>query len=410
MLRNEGLKKAFSVVAFVVCKRCSFMEDIIDNDLKIGKESGSTESRSESETEKRSSAPVTPENAIKSETRIERSIGDTSFHRRPRKHLKFRQRRSFMKMLPNAITLTAFCFGLTAIRFGLFHKWDVAVACVLISAFLDSLDGRVARVIGHSSQFGAELDSLSDLVCFGVAPAMLIFLNGLYMMDGFGWGICIFLAMCCAMRLARFNAVLIMNEPQPAWAKKYFTGVPAPAGAAIALFPMILFFATKNPAFLNSAFVVICALFSGIMMISRVKSFSSKMIEFKEGFASPELVIIGLVIICMMTAPWITLSCLIGTYIVMIPFGAYYYRRYKAAMAAAAATTTTATATTTETEADDIAADTDTDAADEDQEEPDADADGDEEEEDDVTSAADAVDPHSAVSPRDRSEVMKINQ
>lgn len=374
------------------------MEDIVDSSLKTGREPDSTES------EKDNVLGIS-ENTAKSETRVERSIG--SFHCRSRKHLKFRQRRSFMKMLPNAITLMAFCFGLTAIRFGLFHKWDVAVACVLVSAFLDSLDGRVARVIGHSSQFGAELDSLSDLVCFGVAPAMLIFLNGLYIMEGFGWGICIFLAMCCALRLARFNTVLIMNEPQPAWTKKYFTGVPAPAGAAIALFPMILFFATRNPVFLNTIFVAVCALFSGIMMISRVKSFSSKMIEFKEGFASPELVIMGLIIICMMTAPWITLSCLIGTYVAMIPFGAYYYRRYKAAAAA-----TGTTPTVLEKEVDDVG------EAESEEEEFLEETEGSSDETEKVKDKKEKVDvtnhvgdqssSHSALSNRDRSEIMKV--
>ena len=239
------------------------------------------------------------------------------------KRISIRQKSSAMKMLPNIITIASLCFGLTAVRFALFHKWETAVACVLISALLDSFDGRVARMIGHSSQFGAELDSLSDLVCFGVAPALLIFLRVLYFMEGLGWGICVFFAICCAFRLARFNTVLIFNEKQPAWMKKYFTGVPAPAGAVIALFPMILYFSTDNLSFLNPFFVSLCALFSGIMMISRVKSFSSKMIEFKGGFASPELVVISLIII------WVTLSCLTFAYIAMIPYGAYCYKQQK---------------------------------------------------------------------------------
>ena len=245
------------------------------------------------------------------------------------RRISIRQKSSAMKMLPNIITIASFCFGLTAVRFALFHKWEMAVACVLISALLDSFDGRVARMIGHSSQFGAELDSLSDLVCFGVAPALLIFLRVLYFMEGLGWGICMFFAIFCALRLARFNAVLILNEEQPAWMKKYLTGVPAPAGAIIALFPMILYFSTDNLAFLNPFFVSLCALFSGIMMISRVKSFSSKMIEFKGGFASPELVVISLIIICMITTPWVTLSCLTFVYIAMIPYGAYCYKQRK---------------------------------------------------------------------------------
>ena len=248
---------------------------------------------------------------------------------RTSKEVDVRQKGSIMKMLPNIITIASFCFGLTAIRFALFQKWEIAVACVLISALPDAFDGRVARMIGHSSQFGAELDSLSDLVCFGVAPAMLLFLRVIYRLEGFGWGICMFFAVCCALRLARFNAVQILNEPQPDWMKKYFTGVPAPAGAIIALFPMILYFTTDNIAFLSPFFVSVCALFSGIMMISRVRSFSSKMIEFKEGFASPELVIMTLIIICLITAPWITLSVLTSVYIAMIPYGAYCYKRKK---------------------------------------------------------------------------------
>lgn len=261
----------------------------------------------------------------------------TSTHGNNRRRMKFnRQKSSLMKKLPSIITIAALCFGLSAIKFGLFHKWELAVACVIISAFLDSMDGRVARMIGQSSQFGAELDSLSDLVCFGVAPAILMFLSGLYSVESFGWAVCMFFAICCALRLARFNAVLILNEPQPSWSKKYFTGVPAPAGAVIALFPLILYFATDNVAFLNCIFVSICVVFSGLMMISRVKSFSSKMIEFKDGFASPELVVITLVIISVITAPWITMSCLTALYVLMIPFGAYRYRQQKLAIANAA--------------------------------------------------------------------------
>lgn len=205
--------------------------------------------------------------------------------------------------------------------------------CILVSALLDSFDGRVARMIGHSSQFGAELDSLSDLVCFGVAPAIVLFMRIMYQADNLGWGICTFFAVCCALRLARFNTVQIMSErteeKRPDWMKKYFTGVPAPAGAVLALLPMILYFATENMMFLNTFFVSLCILFSGIMMISRVKSFSAKMIEFKEGFASPELIVMTLVIICLINSPWVTLSALTIIYIIMIPYGAYCYKQRK---------------------------------------------------------------------------------
>lgn len=236
---------------------------------------------------------------------------------------------SITKMLPSAITISAFCFGLTAIRFALFHKWELAVLCVFVSALLDSFDGRVARILGQSSQFGAELDSLSDLVCFGVAPAMILFLKTVYFMSGFGWGVCMFFAVCCALRLARFNSSL--NVPKSDWQKKYFEGIPAPAGALVALFPLILHFATGYEVFLDSWIVVFFMIFSGVFMISTVKNLSSKMIQIKNGIMSPELLVLTLCIICLITELWKTLSLLVAIYICMIPFGAYYYAREKQA-------------------------------------------------------------------------------
>jgi CDP-diacylglycerol--serine O-phosphatidyltransferase len=234
---------------------------------------------------------------------------------------------SFIKILPHIITITAFCFGLSAIRFGLFHKWEMAVLCIFAAALLDAFDGRVARFLRQSSQFGAELDSLSDLVCFGVAPSMILFLKTMYLAGNAGWAVCMFFSVCCALRLARFNATQIFNEQKSGWKQKYFTGIPAPAGAIFALFPMIVFFATGSDVFLTSFFVVCCMLMSGILMISTVKTFSSKMIVIKNKFASPELLIASLVVICLITAVWQTLTVLVFLYIVTIPYGAYRYAK-----------------------------------------------------------------------------------
>jgi CDP-diacylglycerol--serine O-phosphatidyltransferase len=231
----------------------------------------------------------------------------------------------FIKMLPSIITITAFCFGLTSIRFALFHKWELAVLCIFVSALLDAFDGKVARFLGQSSQFGAELDSLSDLVCFGVAPSMILFLKTMHFIEEIGWGICMFFTVCCALRLARFNSML--NVPVPDWTKMYFNGVPAPAGAILALFPLILFFATKNVFFLHAPFVSICMLSSGFLMISTVKNFSSKMMEMKNDFIFTELLIVSLIIICLITALWTTLSLLISLYILVIPYGVYHYSK-----------------------------------------------------------------------------------
>jgi CDP-diacylglycerol--serine O-phosphatidyltransferase len=236
-----------------------------------------------------------------------------------------RKRTSLARVLPSVITVSAFCFGLTSIRFALFHKWELAVLCVFVASLLDAFDGRVARILGQSSHFGAELDSLSDLVCFGVAPSLILFLKTMYFMENFGWGICMFFTVCCALRLARFNAT--MNEEKPDWTKKYFSGVPAPAGAILALFPLILFFATSLECFLNSTFVSFCMLSSGALMVSVIKTFSSKMIEIKKRFVSPELLAIIMIVICLITALWITLAVLVSAYILAIPYGTYHYAK-----------------------------------------------------------------------------------
>ncbi|MCR5224933.1 MAG: CDP-diacylglycerol--serine O-phosphatidyltransferase [Alphaproteobacteria bacterium] len=234
---------------------------------------------------------------------------------------------NILKLLPSAVTIAAFCFGLTAVRFALFQKWELAVICIFISALLDAFDGKVARLLGQSSQFGAELDSLSDLVCFGVAPSIILFLSTMYRFNGIGWAACMFFTVCCAMRLARFNATQIANVPQPDWAKKYFTGVPAPAGAILALFPLILFFATDKTCFLNVWFVAFCLLASGALMISTLKTFSSKMVEINSNSALLSLLVISFLVICLITELWLTLSILVFAYLISIPFGPCEYAK-----------------------------------------------------------------------------------
>ncbi|MDR2157928.1 MAG: CDP-diacylglycerol--serine O-phosphatidyltransferase [Holosporaceae bacterium] len=236
---------------------------------------------------------------------------------------------SLVKFLPSIITISAFCVGLTSIRFALDLKWELAALCIFVSALLDSLDGRVARLIGQSSQFGAQLDSLSDLVCFGVAPAIILFLRSTYLMGGLGWGVGMFFTVCCALRLARFNADMLQNENQSKQEKKFFKGVPAPAGAILSLFPMILFFQTDNYSFLNPVFISICLLVSGSLMISRIRTFSSKMIEISNGSTPIALLVISSLVICLITEIWMTLSVLVTAYLLSIPYGIYEYSQTK---------------------------------------------------------------------------------
>ncbi len=140
-------------------------------------------------------------------------------------------------LIPNIFTLVGLCAGLTAIRMGIEHRWDLAVAALVFAAFLDGIDGRVARLLKASSRFGAELDSLADFVNFGVAPAIIMFNWALEDLRSLGWIAVLVFAVCSALRLARFNVSLDQTD-QPAWKSAFFVGVPAPAGAIILLLPI----------------------------------------------------------------------------------------------------------------------------------------------------------------------------
>ena len=133
---------------------------------------------------------------------------------------------SIGKLIPNFITVSAACSGLTGIRFAIEGRWDYAVAAIMLAAILDVLDGRMARMLKASSEFGAQLDSLADIVSFGVATAMVLYFWTLQEAGGVGWAVTLFFIICCALRLARFNA---MDGKLPPYAFNYFTGIPAPA-------------------------------------------------------------------------------------------------------------------------------------------------------------------------------------
>lgn len=238
-----------------------------------------------------------------------------------------KQCQGLIRFLPNTITITALCFGLSSIRFALCGKWEYAVLCIFASALLDMCDGKVARMISQSSAFGLEMDSLSDLVCFGVAPSIVLYLSSMNFLGKVGWGICMFFTVCCALRLARFNVSHAFAKPVPLLEKRYFMGVPAPAGAIIALFPLILSFETGNGNFASSEVVGAFLIVGGALMISTLRTFSSKMVEVTSGNAWVVLTAIALVVICLTTRLWLTLSFLIAVYILLIPAGAYSYKR-----------------------------------------------------------------------------------
>ena len=150
-----------------------------------------------------------------------------------------RKSQSFNRMIPNILTMLALCAGLTSLRFGMEGKWEAAVASIVVAGVLDALDGRIARLIRGTSKFGAELDSLSDFLAFGIAPAVLLFLWTMKEAGPIGWVLVLLFAVCCALRLARFNTDMD-SQHLPVWTKSFFTGVPAPAGGGLALLPIII--------------------------------------------------------------------------------------------------------------------------------------------------------------------------
>lgn len=242
--------------------------------------------------------------------------------RRLRLHRPRFQRSAVNQLIPNALTVAALCAGLTAIRFGLDGRWDLAVFLIVIAGIFDGLDGRMARLLTGGTKFGAELDSLSDFVAFGVAPAMMLYLWTMHSLGGIGWAIVLLYAVCCALRLARFNTALGDPNPPP-WARYYFTGVPAPAGAGLVLLPMMLAL-EFGPGFFDRPAVNAVALVAiALLMISRVPTFSIKQIKIKPSFRLPTLLLVVILVAALASAPMTTLICVGVVYLVSIPMAVW---------------------------------------------------------------------------------------
>ncbi len=222
-------------------------------------------------------------------------------------------------LAPNILTVLALCFGLTAFRFAQQDRWELAVAFILMAGVLDGLDGRLARLLKGASKFGAELDSLSDMVCFGVAPALTLYLWTLQTAGGVGWIAVLAFAVCMGLRLARFNTAL--DDPdRPAWASNFFTGLSAPVSAALAVLPMALAFQIGDE-YLRTPYVVVpWTLFLAAMMVSRVPTYSFKKLRVRRDMVLPVLLVIGLLFAALATYPWITLSVIGFLYLATIFF------------------------------------------------------------------------------------------
>ena len=242
---------------------------------------------------------------------------------------------TFRAMIPNAITLLALCFGLTGVRFAIGAEWEKALAAIIVAGVLDGMDGRIARLLRAQSKFGAELDSLSDNIAFGTAPALILFLWSLQHAPKFGWTAALALAVCCALRLARFNARLDAAE-QPHKSAGFNTGVPAPAGAGLAFVPIFLWLVTGNGWFQAWYVVMPWVALVALLMISSIPTYSWSSIRIRSGWRLFALAGIALLGAALLTAPWHTLLAVAVLYLAMLPFSLASYARVRRRRASAA--------------------------------------------------------------------------
>jgi len=229
---------------------------------------------------------------------------------------------------PNAVTALALCSGLSGVRFGIAGEWQSAVTMILVAGVLDGLDGRVARMLHGESKFGAELDSLSDAISFGVAPALIVYLWSLAALPRIGWICSLMLAVFCALRLARFNAQIDTTE-QPHKSAGFLTGVPAPAGAGLAMLPMFLWFSTDQTIFASPYLVAPWVAFVAILMVSSVATFSWTSLKLRPNVRFEAIAAVVLLGAALVSAPWQTLSAICIIYVALMPISIMSYAKFR---------------------------------------------------------------------------------
>jgi CDP-diacylglycerol--serine O-phosphatidyltransferase len=229
-------------------------------------------------------------------------------------------------MFPNLVTVLAICAGLSGIRFGFEGRFETATVMVLLAAFLDGIDGRLARLLKATSKFGAQMDSLADIVNFGVAPALVLYAYLLDRAGSPGWIAALLFAIACGMRLARFN-VLDEQKDRPAWQNEYFVGVPAPAGAMLVMLPLYLSFLGLQPtrpiAFAATAFTVLVA----FLLVSRLPVYSGKSLNIPGDRVLLVILAVALYILLLVSYPWYTLTASVVAYLIFLPFSVLAYSR-----------------------------------------------------------------------------------
>ena len=261
---------------------------------------------------------------------------------RPRTRPRYRGP-SFNRLVPNLMTLLGLCSGLTAIRVALDGQWQQAAGFIVVAAVIDGLDGRLARLLNATSRFGAEFDSLSDFLCFGVAPALILYLWALHDLHGLGFVPCLLFAVCSALRLARFNASIVetplslgAEPPKPAYSQNFFTGVPAPAGAGLVLVPRFTALALQEwnlpvlaEAMRHQSVVMVFLVAVGALMVSTLPTWSFKNFKVPAEYVLPLLLGAAAYIALLVSEPWLALALGGLVYGSMIPLAMRSYVRLK---------------------------------------------------------------------------------
>ena len=221
------------------------------------------------------------------------------------------------KLVPNMLTLLGLCLGITAVRYSFDGKWEVAVTLIIASAAIDGIDGRVARLLRASSSFGAHLDSLADVINFGMVPAINVYLWTLKDIPykGVGWSIVLFYVLCAALRLARFNSDNISNNKAVETKKpgNYFVGLPVPMAAALSQLPLMLSFETSKfqIGYIGSSVLMIAL---GLIMVSRIKTFSGKNVSVHRYNVPIVMMLVGILFVGILFRPWVVLPALLTVY------------------------------------------------------------------------------------------------
>lgn len=240
---------------------------------------------------------------------------------------------SLRAVVPNAITAAALCSGLTGIRFAVTGDWPEAIVAVLLAGVLDGLDGRIARLLKAQSRFGAELDSLADSLSFGMAPALILYMWSLQELPRLGWFASLAFAICCALRLARFNAQIDVDE-QPHKSAGFLTGVPAPVGAGLGFLPFYLWMATGLELFRNPVLVGMWLAIIAFLMISNIATLSWTSMRPRRTIRLELIALFGLVFAALLLEPWWTLIGICLVYLALMPFGWLRYARVRRQRAA----------------------------------------------------------------------------